>query len=173
MQPPSLRFLTDEQLLAQSRVEALRSGGPGGQKRNKTASAVRITHIATGLQGLSSDWRKQTENRLWAMRRLRLKLAVEIREPVELSRFEPPDWFLALRHNRQIGASHRHEHYAATCGLILDLLAVMGGNPSTVATMLGVTTTAVVKLVEAEPTLWTETNRLRQIAGLKPLVHRH
>src|SRR5271155_3533658 len=76
-----LRKLTDEQLLAQCRVEAYRGSGPGGQKRNKTSSAVRITHEATGLSAIGTESRSQSQNKSKALRRLRLRLALEIREP--------------------------------------------------------------------------------------------
>ncbi|MYJ01125.1 MAG: peptide chain release factor-like protein, partial [Chloroflexi bacterium] len=41
--------LPDEELLAQCRFERFRVSGPGGQHRNKTDSAVRLTHEPTGV----------------------------------------------------------------------------------------------------------------------------
>jgi hypothetical protein len=103
---------------------------------------------------------------------LRLKIAAEVREPVDPVKFEPPDWFLTIRRQERIEVSHRHEFYTPLAGLILDLLHEMKGNPSSVATILGVSTTAVVKILEAEPLLWTAANRMRADAGLTPLTHR-
>jgi hypothetical protein len=37
---------------------------------------------------------------------------------------------------------------------------------------LGVSTTAVIKLLENEPVLWTAANRIRADAGMPPLIHR-
>ncbi|MGH7214674.1 MAG: hypothetical protein ACREIT_07920, partial [Tepidisphaeraceae bacterium] len=124
------------------------------------------------ITATSSEWRLLQENRLHALRGLRLKLATDLREPVDLAKFEPPDWFLTLRRDRRIEASHRHPHYAAIAGLVLDLLAAQGGNPAAVAVNLGVSTTAVVKVLEAEPHLWVEANRIRAGFGMTPLVHR-
>lgn len=50
------------------RVETMRGTGAGGQKRNKTESKVRITHIATGITATSDFTRDQRKNRGIAFR---------------------------------------------------------------------------------------------------------
>jgi hypothetical protein len=168
----STRLLSDDALLAQCRWDQFRGSGPGGQKRNKTSNAVRLRHTPTGVSATATESRSLSENKLYALRRLKLKLASELREPVDLATFEPPDWFLSIRRNNRIEASHRHPLFAAAGGLVLDLLAVLGANPAAVAVNLGVSTTAVIKLLEADPHLWTAANHLRSAAGLQPLAHR-
>jgi hypothetical protein len=168
----STRLLSDDALLAECRWDTFRSGGPGGQARQKTSNGVRLVHGPTGTAVTATEYRSLAVNKLHAIRRLRLKLATDLREPVDLQRFEPPTWFLTIRRETRIEASDHHPLYAAAAGLVLDLLAVLGGNPAAVAINLGVSTTAVIKLLEAEPQLWAAANHIRADAGQPPLTHR-
>jgi ribosome-associated protein len=63
--------LDDEALLKACDVEYFIASGPGGQHRNKTASAVRLTHPPTELSVTATERRSQVLNKSVALERLR------------------------------------------------------------------------------------------------------
>lgn len=70
----------DEILSAQCRQDFHKSSGRGGQKVNKTSSAVRLTHIPSGITVVCSESRSQRENRRIALNKLRKTAALSLRQ---------------------------------------------------------------------------------------------
>jgi len=83
------------------RIDTYRSSGPGGQHMQKTDSAVRITHIPTGIAIACQDERSQLKNKNKAMRILRARI-LDMKKQEELKR-------ISQERRSQIGSGDRSE----------------------------------------------------------------
>jgi len=162
----------DDALIAQCEVDRYRASGPGGQHRNKTESAVRLRHRATGITAIGEDSRSQSENKHHAVRRLRAHLALAVREPVGLDGFAPSPRLAALvaGGTAPLGAKTRvtPEYWAAIAEL-LDLLVAGNLEIAATAARLGITTGALSKLLLHDDHVGRAVNDLRRAANMRPL----
>ena len=71
-----------QRLLRDCDVEPFKSSGPGGQKKNKTESSVRVRHRPTGLVRIATESRSQARNRRTALERVYLALEARARRRV-------------------------------------------------------------------------------------------
>lgn len=163
--------LEDGPLLAQCELDRYRASGPGGQKRNKTDSAVRLRHRPTALSAEAVESRSQHENRARALRRLRLEIALNARAAVDLDGDAPEELAEALRvgKGRAISMGRRDARYPATVAALFDRLEACGWEVGTAAASVGVSTSVLGRFLEAEPVVWRAAQQRRQTAGLTPL----
>jgi protein subunit release factor B len=69
------KYDTDPEILKrQVTIETYRSRGPGGQRKNKTETAVRLKHLPSGMTVIATEHRSQAQNRQLAFERLRERL---------------------------------------------------------------------------------------------------
>lgn len=145
--------LEDEALLALCRQECYRASGPGGQHRNTTDSAVRLTLPDGSVTASCADHRSQHRNRSGALKRLRSAIAIELRLPV-LEKGETVwdgPWKLGLKDRR----------YAGFIALILDVLAHNDWAVGSSAKALGISTGKLVRVLSHDDHAWNAVNQGR------------
>ena len=180
--------LADDDLLAQCRVGRGRTGGPGGQNRNKVETLIELHHLATGIEAHAGERRTQTENRRVALRRLRLALAVEVRtlvpsgevgSPLWRSRRTPPPknagegsppqnrW--SAGGSGVLSINPDHHDYPALLAEALDVLAAASWDPKRASLRLECSASQLIKLVRQHPPALLRLNKERDALGLSPL----
>lgn len=151
--------LADDLLLRECRVERCRAGGPGGQHLNRTESAVRIVHRASGVEARCLDQRERLKNQASALIRLRLRLAIAQRGVGD------PAWLEAYRRGRQLPLTPRSAGFPLVVGVVLDALEAASGSLPEAASAIGVSTTQLVKLLIADGEVRRAANDLRARFG--------
>lgn len=147
--------LEDEELARLCRIDTLRGTGPGGQKRNKTESAVRVTHRESSLSAFDDESRSQHLNRGKALKKLRLELAVNLRQAPQAWDKDCP------------GLNSRQ--YACWLAAVFDALSVSEFRLSDAALLLGSSTGCLSRNLSKCPFVCQRVNQERQKRGLPVL----
>lgn len=174
-------YLAPKELEAQCRFERGRRSGPGGQNRNKVETAVRFYHDPTGLVGQASERRSQSENRRVALARLRLEIALNVREipegAVGFERRESGEvvlapevardfhWFSRLVGGK-LSVSSSHFDYPILVSEFFDVYALVEEDLPRAAKTLGTTSSQIVRLLSEEPKALEKLNAARAARGL-------
>lgn len=165
----ALLALPEDEFVRQCKFEPYKSGGPGGQKRNKTASAAKMTHVASGISAHSSDFRSQAENRKRALHRLRFKLAAECRTPIEVRGYDPPAWLLDSRTAGKLTTNVQNPIYARLAAHVLDVYSAANARVADAAALLNIPSSNLAHFFKAEPAIWTAAAKIRAGSRLPPL----
>lgn len=182
--PPHPATLSAEALLADCDVQRTRRGGPGGQHRNKTETAIVITHRSTGVSGQASERRSQAANREVALFRLRLNLAIAIRsvdsdaDPDEAQPNEeqpapsahlPSERWQSRIAGGKISVSENHNDFPTLLAESLDRIFANKFELGVAARELGVSTSQLVKFLKRCPEAWQHVQQRRVDHGLPRL----
>ncbi len=76
-------------LARECEITPYKSSGPGGQKKNKTESSVRVRHLPTGIVRIATESRSQSANRLTALERVGRELRRRAQRPKPRVRTRP------------------------------------------------------------------------------------
>jgi hypothetical protein len=158
--------LDDAALFAQCEFDRFRASGPGGQKRNRTESAVRLRHRPSGLQSEAVESRSQHENRARALRRLRRSLALTARAPSSVATAEERAGLLRLLADPP---SRVRPPDLAPLALLFDVLEEHDWRLSEAAPALQTSSAALGRLLAVDPAVWRAAAERRAARGLQPL----
>ncbi|MBL9080933.1 MAG: peptide chain release factor-like protein [Planctomycetales bacterium] len=160
--------LDEQQLLQECSRRTTRRTGPGGQHRNKTETAVVLTHLPTGLCGEGSESRSQAQNLKAAIFRLRQALAEQVRLPVEASA-APSELWRSLVRGRKLAVSGENANFPALLAEALDRVVAHEFDVAAAAAALEVSTTQLVRFLQQAPLAWRRINAERTARSLRPL----
>ena len=170
--------LDDRALLRQCDVHAYKASGPGGQRRNKVATAVRVVHIPTGLKAHADESRYQVENKRRAIARVRMNIACRLRRPLKMDPLEIPpmvaECISAPRKgttgaDRRLAVGRKDRRFWPVAAFLLDLLAACRAKVSSASASLGITTANFVAVLKTDRHLLAAAQAIRKENDLRPL----
>lgn len=164
---------TEESLLKQCQFTQTRRSGPGGQHRNKTATAVVFEHLPSGIRGEAGERRSQADNRRIAFRRLRENLAVMLRS-VPTSEANNDESVRALEiwnQYRETGFSIHptNPDFPPLLAIVLDDLFAAQGRIRETAELWGTSTSQLLRFLKLHKAAWGTVQQWRKEAGLSAL----
>lgn len=92
---------------SQLRIDFYRGSGAGGQKRNKTSSGCRITHVPTGIATTCEAGRSQFQNRATAFSKLATKLVPLMKLEQQRERYSSKERIRTYHEKRGLVTDHR------------------------------------------------------------------
>ncbi|MEM1330022.1 MAG: peptide chain release factor-like protein [Planctomycetota bacterium] len=154
-----------DELLTECELGRGRSGGPGGQHRNKVQTLVVLTHRATEISAQAGERRSAIDNKRVALARLRLALATQHRTGVIEGDARSALWRSRVDKNGKISISERHHDFAAMLAEAMDHVWAAGLEPRKAAIRLCCTPSQLLKLLAKHPPALGELNRARTERG--------
>ena len=146
----------DNELLKECTFTEFQSSGPGGQKRNRKYSSVRLFHQVSGIEVTAVKSRSQNTNKHLALRKLRCRIAMHVRCSVTLS-------------VETLNISLRNSQYPCLLAVLFDTMHRCGFKVSDASKLLEISTGKLVKLLARDSDAWQVINSERKQLGLSIL----
>lgn len=162
-------MLDDESFLKEVSFDFGRTGGPGGQHRNRKATACTATHNPSSISGTASERRRQSENRRLSISRLRRILAIKLRRNLIAKDFQPSTLWEERRDCDVLPINPKHRDYPHILTEVLDALQVSGFDHKEAAQLLHISPSQVIKLVGHDKDALSFVNDQRKETSLHPL----
>ena len=169
--------LDDPALLGQCDVNIFKASGPGGQHRNKVSSAIRLLHRPTGVTAQGCDHRSQHANKRSALKRLRMKIACQVRRSVNAGQpmpevvasclFVPKGAGADAKKRLQVGK--RDKRFWSVGRFLLDILDAVGGRLSEAAGAMEIGTSNFVSVIKQDRHLYAAAQEIRKHHGQGPM----
>ena len=173
-------LLCDETaLLKDCRVDTYKSSGPGGQRKNKVETAVRLVHEPSGISAQGQQTRSQGRNKTLALRNLRMHIACACRQPQDLDQLAVPDE-IAECFQRPRSPSPQHvklrlslpsgnRYFWPVAAFVLDVFDAAEGQLSTASGALGISTANLSAFIRTHRHLLAAAQAIRKAHGHTPL----
>lgn len=155
----------DRDLLDLCRLDSFRGSGRGGQKRNKTANAVRLT--IGDIAVTESATRSRSQNITAALRKLRLKIALSLSSSVARRCFMDslPDETASYFQHGLIRINTQNPDFPVLAGYLVDLFLDSRGSWRKVAEKCGVSSSQLRRFVEKHPALLSTVRKIQGEVG--------
>jgi hypothetical protein len=173
-------FCDETALLKDCRVDTYKSPGPGGQRKNKVATAVRLVHEPSGISAQGHQTRSQGRNKTLALRNLRMHIACACRQPQDLSQLTIPDEVAECFQRSAGRASGRHVKlrlslpsgnrcFWPVAAFVLDVFDAAEGQLSRASGALGISTANLAAFLRSHRHLLQAAQAIRKSQGHSPL----
>ncbi len=146
-----------------------RSSGPGGQHRNRKATACTATHIPTDISGEASERRRQSENRKMAISRLRRTLAILLRRNISVDTYTASDLWENRRQGDQLPINPKHSDFPPILAESLDIVFACDFDMKNAAETLNISSNQLLKIISNDKEATTWLNEQRKERGLSTL----
>lgn len=158
--------MDDASLLKDCSEERYRASGPGGQRRNKVETAIRIRHFPTGIVAQAEESRYFEENRKRALSRLRERIALELRQPFDLtSPPRVPELEAQKGRGGTIAVNRNNASYPIIVATVLDAFEASAESYAKAAHALGLTTSQMLRFLRSDPEVWRAISNHRRAGG--------